>query len=82
MKKIKVGGLTYQIRYDDIEDLGKTDFIKSIITIDSKLNEEQQEAVLVHEVLHCINNQLSEKDVEFLAQAIYQIIKDNNILTS
>jgi hypothetical protein len=79
MNKIKIGGLTYQIRFDDIEDLGKTDFIKSIITIDSKLNEEQAKAALIHEVLHCVNSQLSEKDIEFLAQAIYQIIKDNNL---
>ena len=80
MKSIKVGGITYKIEHKDLDDsMGKTDFTKSTICLDEKLNKDQEQATLIHEVIHCINNQLSEDKVEFLAQALYQIIKDNNL---
>lgn len=80
MKSIKVGGITYKIEKRELEGvMGKTDFTKSIIYLDEKLNKEQEQATLIHEILHCVNNQLSEKDVEYLAQSLYQIIKDNKL---
>lgn len=75
--EIKIGGITYKVVFTDLEDLGKTDFTKSTIYIDEKLPLDQKLATFLHEVYHCINSQLSEKDVEFLAQATFQIIKDN-----
>ena len=77
--KLKIGGITYKVIIKDLEELGKTDFTKSEIYLDSKLNQDQKIATLIHEVIHCINSQLSEKDVEFLAQATFQIIKDNDL---
>lgn len=75
---IKIGGITYKVEIKDLgDDMGKTTFDKSLISIDEKLNQEQREATFYHEVIHCINNQLTEMEVEFLAQSIYQIIKDN-----
>ena len=79
--KIKIGGVNYKIEFieaDNInDDLGEVRFNKSVIRINKETDRQQQLLAFIHELLHCINNQLSEKDVEFLAMAIYQIIKDN-----
>lgn len=75
--ELKVGGINYRVVLKDLEEFGKTDFSKNTIFIDTKLPEDQKMAALIHETLHCINNQLSEKDVEFLAQSLFQILKDN-----
>lgn len=79
--KIKIGGVNYKIEFieaDNInDDLGEVRFNKSVIRINKETDKQQQLLAFIHELLHCINNQLSEKDVEFLAMAIYQIIKDN-----
>ena len=75
---LKIGGLNYKIVYTDLDDcLGKTDFPTSTIYIDKKQNDNQKFATLVHEILHCLNNQMSEEKVEFLAQGINQVIRDN-----
>lgn len=79
INSIKVGGINYEVIIKDLDELGKTDFTKSEIYLDSKLNDDQRVAALIHEVLHCVNSQMSEEKVEFLAQAIYQILKDNDL---
>lgn len=80
LKEIKIGGLIYKIEYKDLEEsLGRTEYAKQIIQIDNKQTKEQQEATLVHEILHCSNNQRSELETEALAQSIYQILKDNKL---
>lgn len=80
LKQIKIGGLIYKIEYKDLEEsLGRTEYAKQIIQIDNKQTKEQQELTLWHEVLHCSNNQRTEQEVEYLAQSIYQIIKDNKL---
>jgi hypothetical protein len=78
--KLKIGGIIYSIVYKDLgDDCGHTDFSTSTIEIDEGLNEEQKNVTLVHEILHCLNNQLSENTIEFLAQGLYQVLKDNNL---
>lgn len=80
LKQIKIGGLVYKIEYKDLEEsLGRTEYAKQIIQIYNKQTKEQQEATLIHEILHCVNNQRSEPEVEALAQSLYQIIKDNKL---
>lgn len=80
LKQIKIGGLIYKIEYKDLEEyLGRTEYAKQIIQINNKQTKEQQEATLVHEILHCVNNQRSELETEALAQSLYQIIKDNKL---
>lgn len=82
--KIKIGGIIYRVEYTDSinmnGELANTDFDKCLIRIDKTIDKQQQYCALIHELLHCINNQLSEKDVEFLAMSIYQIIKDNKTI--
>jgi len=76
--KLKIGGITYKVIYCELDELmGITDFTTSTIKIDNNQNDSQKFATLIHEILHCLNNQLTEMEVEFLAQGINQVIKDN-----
>lgn len=79
--KIKVGGITYKIELADPRDMGDdlatTDFDRCLIKIDRSIDDSQKGCALIHEIFHCINNQLSEKEVEFFAMAWYQILVDN-----
>lgn len=81
INKIKIGGMFYKVELEDChemgDDLATTDFNKCLIKIDESIEDCQKECAFLHEILHCINNQLSEKEVEFLAQSLYQILKDN-----
>lgn len=80
LKEIKIGGIVYRVEYKELEEeMGKTTYGKQLIEIDSRQTKEQQEATLWHEIWHCQNNQRTEVEVEGLAQAIYQIIKDNKL---
>ncbi len=80
-KKIKIGGLTYKIVFCEIDDaFGDTDFTKGVIRIDKNQKEEQKIATLLHEILHCLNSQLSEETTEFLAQGIYQVLIHNKFI--
>lgn len=79
--KLKIGAITYNIVIKDLdEDMGRTVFTNSTIFLDTKLSKEQMMVTLLHEIIHCQNNQLSEMEVEFLAQSTYQILKDNNFI--
>ncbi len=81
-KGLKIGGhnITINIReLDSSDDSGMRQMRKNkdVIVIDTDLPRSQQEATLLHEIFHVINIELDEKEVEFLAQAFYQIIADN-----
>ena len=82
---LKIGGIKYQVKYvspTDLDEEGKngmTNFEKSTIYINKNQDKQQLQATLIHEVIHCLNNQLDEPTVEFLAQGIYQILIDNKI---
>lgn len=79
--KLKIGAITYNIVIKDLdEDMGRTMFTNSTIFLDTKLNEDQMMATLIHEIFHCVCNQLTEMEVEFLAQATFGLLKDNNFI--
>ncbi|MEK6880385.1 MAG: hypothetical protein AABY22_12285 [Nanoarchaeota archaeon] len=72
--KIKIGGHIYKIIFQKTTDLanndcGKTDRTKGIITIDADLIQSEKEETFFHEV-----------EVDFLAQAFYYVLKNNNLL--
>lgn len=79
-KKVKVGGLTYEVeivdKMDDDSCVGKTYFQDSKIRI-GKANPDFMEQVFMHELIHTINGEIGETEVEFLAMSLYQVIKDN-----
>ena len=83
--KIKVGGHIYKIVFQKTTDLadngcGKIDRVKGVIFIDKDLIQSEKELTFFHEVIHSINTELKELEVDFLAQAIYAFLKDNNLL--
>jgi uncharacterized beta-barrel protein YwiB (DUF1934 family) len=68
------------IESDSLDGSGEFDKEKMMITIYSKSAQSWKEETLIHEILHVINSELTEKDVDFLAQTLYAVIKDNNLL--
>ena len=84
-KKLKIGGHIYKVVFQKQTDLaendcGKTDRAKGIIAIDTNLIQSEKEATLIHEIIHIINAEYKEVEVDFLAQAIYAVLKENNLL--
>jgi len=76
---IKIGGIIYSIVYTNQfdDEFGRVDRLTNTIYISNRYPKNQQDATLIHEILHQINSELPEREVEALAQAIYQIINDN-----
>ncbi len=86
-KQIKIGGHIYKVVLEpDIletsqgNSCGTRDRTKGTIAINSSLIRTEQEAVLFHEILHTINNEMNEEQIELFAQALYQVFSDNKLL--
>ena|SRR3990167_9882309 len=84
-KKLKIGGHIYRVVFQKETDLasndcGKTDRVKGIVAIDKDLIQSEKEETLFHEIMHIINNEYKEVEIDFLAQAIYATLKGNNLL--
>jgi len=82
---LKIGGNRYKLRVvpeNQIDgDSGETDTKKLTMRLADDHAESAILPSLLHEILHAINIELSEKEVEFLAQALYQVLKENPRLT-
>lgn len=50
------------------------------IKLKKQLPPTQKEVTLIHEILHCINVSVKEIEIEYLAQALYQVILDNKLV--
>ena len=84
-KKVKLGGHNYKVKFtvntglneENCADISrKTD----TIYINSSLTKSQQEVSFFHEVLHGINNELSEVTIDSLAEQLYAFLKNNKII--
>lgn len=94
-EKIKVGGHIIEVQVTefriqlDINDGEITDRNAdgfwdprfNRIYINPRLPKNQQGVTLIHEILHVIDSDLEHETVEYIAQDIYQVIKDNNLLS-
>ena len=82
-KKIKVGGLVYDVEVvDAIENSGaqaRTHHDTQIIYI-RKMKQERMEQTFFHELMHCINNELTEWEVESISVGVFQVLKDNKLI--
>lgn len=83
-KKLKIGGHIVTVR--EVEEVvdgekwaGGWTESQNLIEIRKAQAQSQKEVTLIHEILHCINLQLDHDHVEFLSQALYQVIKDNKL---
>ena len=81
-KTLKILAHTYKIEEVKslIDEGNQTSQLENTILISKDLEQTAKEETLFHEILHAINCQLEEKDVEFLAQTIYAVLKENNLL--
>jgi len=82
-KTVKVGALVYKVLEIDGQDIdgdcGEMSNRTQEIKINNSLSKEGKQVTLLHEILHCINRDLSERDVEFLSLALFQVLKENVI---
>jgi len=78
--KLKIGAFNVNIRL--VKDLGDDGQLngEDTILLNADLSQKERELTLWHEVIHAINPGFTEKDVEWLSRALYQILDDNHLL--
>ena len=91
-KSIKIGGHTYRVEITNRFDLGRDNvsaeilYNELVIRVSPDQARQKMESDLLHEVIHGLYHHLGyvqredakeEKEVEELAQALYQVIQDN-----
>lgn len=84
--KINIGGIDYKIIIHSDENpldkklIGRVDFIKETIYIEGSYSFKQQERILLHEMIHVIDEDnelgLSEETIKRLACNLYPLIKE------
>lgn len=84
--KLKIGGQKVRIIQKKLIDIdsdhsgGTADWERNEIRIASDIPQDRKECVLIHEILHMINVYLTEEEVTYLSEALYQVLKDNKLL--
>lgn len=84
-KKLKIGAHTYKIEYTKANNLGNDrdgyhNPSTKTITVNNAYPESHQAVILFHEIFHALNGEFTEKEVEYLAQGITQVLLDNDML--
>jgi DNA-directed RNA polymerase delta subunit len=80
-KRLKIGAITYDIRISDkMKYAGIILRECNLIKIKKELSKQQREETFFHELVHAINWEMDEKEVELFAQALYQVFSKNNLL--
>lgn len=84
-ESVKIGANTYTIKVVPAEQLedawGDCDFGKLVIRLSKEAVDDAVRHTLLHEVLHAINSELSEKDTEFIAVILEQVLLENPAFT-
>ena len=76
-KQIKIGAFNIDIKLvPGLVDDGNMSGEQTIL-INDDLSQKEKELTLLHEIIHAINSAFSEKEVEWLSRALYQIYNDN-----
>ena len=87
MEEVKIGGIVYPIEIvndftGETGDWGQTNFKKSKITIDSNLEKQRKNQILVHEIVHALFFEAGIKDdedkVNRLGLVLHQMLADND----
>ncbi len=87
-KKLNICGFEYTVEIREIDDsnlYGQHCLTKLRILIANDVESKQkQEHTLIHEVLHAIDiavgTNLKEEKIAALSRALYQVLKENNML--
>ena len=80
--QLKIGGQVIKIVVtEDTPDdnNGFWDSRKSTIYLHKKMPPAEMQITLLHETIHAINNSIDHREVEYLTQAIYQVMADNQL---
>lgn len=85
-KILKVGGHSIKVllvpkdEASEKDYCGETSYQEDIIRIDSSLSQGWKESSLIHEILHNLNTTMDHEFLDSLAEQLYQVLKDNNLL--
>lgn len=81
-RKVKIKGIEFDVKFEDLGDKLFGDFIElpPTIRINSKAPKEYQEMTLIHEILHIIRGTTKEQWIKELAWDLWLILKDNDLL--
>lgn len=87
-KLLKIGAVKYKVKvvkewagYDGAD--AQTFYDKQhghVIYINSELTQEAQETSLLHEIMHCLNATMNHEFLDSLAEQLYTVLKENNLL--
>ncbi len=79
-KSIKIGAFNLEVR--EVKGLADDGSLsgEGTILINKDLSPKEKELTLFHEIIHCINPGFTEKEVEWISRALYQVFKDNNFI--
>lgn len=74
------GGIEYKVVLapDLGDDFARVDFYNKQILLDMRLDHDFMCLTLCHEIWHTINNEFDHELVEFLGQALYNLLIENN----
>lgn len=88
MKEVKVGGVTYKVEIvDDLagsdDCFGAIQYKKSLILLDSNLEEQMHNKTLIHELAHAIfveagYNDHEEDMANRIGLVLHQVLKEND----
>lgn len=91
-KKIKIGPHTYRVKYEkgflnNHNAYAQSRHARSEMILDPDVNKTQLEDTFLHEILHCIDDQVTftEKDkseaaIARLSPRLLEVLKDNKLL--
>ncbi len=84
--ELKIGTQTVKITQKPLSEIdsdcngGWARWEQNEIIIASDVPQSRKEYLFFHELLHFINIYFEEKETTFLAEALYQVLRDNNLL--
>lgn len=84
--QVKIGAHIYKIKIVnensdlELENNGRVDKVKGLITLDGTLMPTELSGTFLHEILHVINNELDHALLDSLSQQLLQVLEDNKLL--
>lgn len=85
--KLKIGGRVVLVKIvedthpklDNDRNNGCYSTNDNVIYLAKGCHKDLLPSVLLHEIIHAINISIDEQTVEFMAQALYQVLKENKL---
>lgn len=77
---LKVGGHIVKVREMRMDSCGEFDRQTNTIVLADHLSQSQRESTFFHELFHVLNNELDHALLDSLAEQLYQVFSDNNLL--